>query len=200
MTTEAEIDPPTGLPKLSIELLPDPEEDGRPWSKYSRHDHFDRLPVHPESMAAKLPRHKSSNSQAREPEPPPAQMDLRHSSSSPECRQRSYSGTGPSSGFNRHAKQRSSLFIRLHRTPTAPHRLSILTENNTAGSTCDTGIHTAPAVAAEAASRFSFTDGQQLSGAGSPGPKQSSSTPDLLAKTGPEDSTPPVPSPSGTCK
>lgn len=55
MTTETEIDLPTGLPKLSIELLPDSEEDERRWSKYSRHDHLDRLPVvRQEDMAAKV--------------------------------------------------------------------------------------------------------------------------------------------------
>ena len=54
MTTEADIDLPTGLPKLSIELLPDSEEDCRPWSKYTRHDKFDRLPVRVEDMATKV--------------------------------------------------------------------------------------------------------------------------------------------------
>lgn len=47
MTAEAEIDPPTGLPKLSIELLP--EEDVRTWdhSHFSQ-ERFHRLPViHP---------------------------------------------------------------------------------------------------------------------------------------------------------
>lgn len=58
MTTETEIDLPTGLPKLSIELLPDSEEDERRWSKYSRHDHLDRLPVvRQEDMAAKVREH-----------------------------------------------------------------------------------------------------------------------------------------------
>ena len=54
MTTEAEIDLPTGLPKLSIELLPDTGEDDRRWSKYSRFDHFDRLPVRLDDMATKV--------------------------------------------------------------------------------------------------------------------------------------------------
>ena len=57
MTTEADIpdiDLPTGLPKLSIELLPDSEEENKPWSKYTRHDSFDRLPVRVEDMAAKV--------------------------------------------------------------------------------------------------------------------------------------------------
>ena len=51
MTTEIEIDLPTGLPKLSIELLPDGEEEERRWSKYPRHDHCNRLPVRQEVMA-----------------------------------------------------------------------------------------------------------------------------------------------------
>jgi hypothetical protein len=72
-------------------------------------------------------------------------VDLRHSSSSPECRQRSYSNNmganvgGGGGGFNRHAKQRSSLYIKLHRTSTVPYRLSILNENNGTGSGNDTG-------------------------------------------------------------
>lgn len=55
-TAEAEIDIHTGLPKLSIELLPDSEEDHNAWNKhYPQTDPFDRLPViSAEKMAEKV--------------------------------------------------------------------------------------------------------------------------------------------------
>ena len=59
MTTEAEIDSRTGLPKLSIELLPDSEEDRKLWlnSCASRStDYLHRLPVHPADTATKVRR------------------------------------------------------------------------------------------------------------------------------------------------
>ena len=92
------------------------------------HSHTPILSQLPNNTAMSVPRDCDS---------PPMGADLRHSASSPECRQRSYSGTGPGSGFNRPAKQRSSLFIKLHRTSTSPQRLSILTE--TMSGTSDTG-------------------------------------------------------------
>ena len=101
------------------------------------HTHTRSLPAantHCMDSTVQLPRHKSTKL-SREPESP-AQMDIPHSSFSPEYRQRSWSGTPATGGpFNRHSKQRSSLFIRLHRTSTVPQRLSILSENNTAPST-----------------------------------------------------------------
>lgn len=53
---QVEIDQPTGLPKLSIELLPDtePEEYGLVNRNYSLLDHSDRIYVHPAHMAGKV--------------------------------------------------------------------------------------------------------------------------------------------------
>jgi hypothetical protein len=184
-----EIDLPTGLPKLSIELLPEEEKPQRKHPPLL--DYIHRLPVglhvSPAEMAARLPRNNSTTL-TRDLESP-ASMDLRHSASSPECRQRSYSGTG--SGFNRHAKHRSSLFIKLHRTSTFPQRLSILAESGSS----DTGIHTAPVVGNDPDGQFSFPEGTGPPSA-DPLSSHSSSTPDLLSRASPEDITPPLPSPS----